>query len=185
MDSSLRSRSPALFTSKRDDWATPQVLRVQIHNLFGPITLDAAASPATTLIRSNWFGPAQKYPDRRDALTLEWNEPQWHRRGEPELVYLNPPYGRALPIWVAKAITCSQAGVPVLLLVPARTDTRWGQRILHEASSVIFLKGRLSFDNFGRAPFPSMLVYLSHADRRIPDQSSRLSALGTTLRSSG
>jgi hypothetical protein len=184
MSSSLRSRSPALFTSNRDDWATPQPFRVQIHNLFGPITLDAAASQTSTLVRSNWFGPAQRFPDRRDALTLHWNEPRWHRRGEPELVYLNPPYGRALPLWVDKAFACSDAGVPVLLLVPARTDTKWGQRLLTDAADVIFLPGRLSFDNVGRAPFPSMLVYLSQADMRNFEQSSRLSALGATMRSS-
>jgi phage N-6-adenine-methyltransferase len=185
MDSSLRTRSPALFTSRRDDWATPRALRAQIYDLFGPITLDAAASPKTTLVRSNWFGPAQKYPDRRDALALEWNEPQWHRRLQSKLVYLNPPYGRALPLWVDKAISCSRAGVPVLLLVPARTDTRWGQRLLHEASSVIFLKGRLSFDNVGRAPFPSMVVCLATKTHCLsPKNSTSLGKLGTSMCSS-
>ena len=185
MDISLRNRSPALFTSQRDDWATPRPLRAQIHDVFGPITLDAAASPTTTVVRSNWFGPAQKHPDRRDALTLEWNEPQWHRRGEPELVYLNPPYGRALPLWVDKAIACSQAGVPVLLLVPARTDTRWGQRLLMNAADVIFLAGRLSFDEVGRAPFPSMVVRLSTKTHCLSSKNSTsLRKLGTSMCSS-
>jgi phage N-6-adenine-methyltransferase len=183
MSSSLRSHSPALFTSNRDDWATPQALRVQIHNLFGPITLDAAASQTSTLVRSNWFGPSQCLPDRRDALALDWNEPRWHRRAEPRLVYLNPPYGRALPLWVDKAFACSDAGVPVLLLVPARTDTKWGQRLLTDAAEVIFLAGRLSFDNVGRAPFPSMLVLLSKNRLRTCEQSSSFDVLGTTMRS--
>jgi phage N-6-adenine-methyltransferase len=185
MSSPLRSRSPALFTSNRDDWATPQPLRVQIHNLFGPITLDAAASQTSTLVRSNWFGPSQNFPDRRDALTLDWTDPRGHRRGEPELVYLNPPYGRALPLWVDKAIACSDAGVPVLLLVPARTDTKWGQRLLTDAAEVIFLAGRLSFDNVGRAPFPSMLVLLSTKTHRGgPKNSSSVGNLGTPMCSS-
>jgi hypothetical protein len=185
MNSSLHHRSPALFTSHRGDWATPTGLRVQIHELFGPITLDVAATQKSALVRSNWFGPDHPCAQRRDGLILDWSQPSWHRRSTAELVYLNPPYGRALPIWVDKAIACSAAGVPVLLLVPARTDTKWGQRLLSNAADVIFLAGRLSFDNVGRAPFPSMMVLLSKNRCRTFEQSSRFNMLGTTMLSLG
>lgn len=38
-------------------------------------------------------------------------------------VWMNPPYGREIGAWMAKAWRSSQAGALVVCLVPARTDT--------------------------------------------------------------
>ena len=53
-----------------------------------------------------------------------------------------------------------QGGAEVVLLIPARTDTRWWHEdvIKHE---VRFVKGRLKFgDGKNSAPFPSALVVM-------------------------
>ena len=57
----------------------------------------------------------------------------------------------------------------VVLLVPARTDTRWFQNhILHRAE-VRFLPGRLKYEVNGQAgeaaPFPSMIVVMRTGER--------------------
>lgn len=57
----------------------------------------------------------------------------------------------------------------VVLLVPARTDTRWFQNhILHRAE-VRFLPGRLKYEVNGQAgeaaPFPSMIVIMRTGER--------------------
>jgi len=92
-----------------------------------------------------------------------------------ENVFLNPPYGRGLGVWVKKA--CEETNEPdganlVVLLIPARPDTRyWHNYILHTREGadfgyvdprwveVRFIKGRLKFgDQKNSAPFPSSLV---------------------------
>ena len=38
---------------------------------------------------------------------------------------MNPPYGRAIKAWLAKAFQASLEGALVVCLIPARTDTAW------------------------------------------------------------
>lgn len=55
----------------------------------------------------------------------------------------------------------SQAGTLVVMLVPARTDTKWFHDYIYhnEKAEIRFLKGRLKFGNSkNSAPFPSMVV---------------------------
>lgn len=56
-------------------------------------------------------------------------------------VWLNPPYSQ-VGIWLDKLARHRDGGIA---LVFARTDTEWAQRILPQASSVFFLKGRIKF----------------------------------------
>ena len=47
----------------------------------------------------------------------------------------------------------------VLVLMPARADTRYWHRYVAGRASIFFLRGRLRFDEKGTpAPFPSALV---------------------------
>lgn len=79
--------------------------------------------------------------------------------GGGETVFCNPPYGRNIGDWIRKASQeASKPDTLVVLLVPARTDTRWFQNhILHRAE-VRFLPGRLKYEVNGQAgeaaPFP-------------------------------
>ena len=84
-----------------------------------------------------------------------------------ETVYLNPPYGRELPKWIAKARREHEDGRAGLVvgLVPARTDTRWWHEDIAGHSDVWLLKGRLAFgDGAAPAPFPSALVVWGAGD---------------------
>ena len=77
-------------------------------------------------------------------------------------MYVNPPYGRDVGRWVAKARTTAASGVTVVMLLPARTDTRWFHADVYGVAEIRFLKGRLRFRLRGLslhpAPFPSMVV---------------------------
>ena len=49
-------------------------------------------------------------------------------------------------------------GIAVMLL-PARTDTKWFHDYVYKKAEIRFLKGRLRFNNAPEnAPFPSMIV---------------------------
>lgn len=132
----------ALLSSKKHDWATPQELFDKLNAEFG-FTLDAAASPHNAKCERYW--------------TFEDNA--LHQRWEG-VVWLNPPYGRDIKKWIAKAHTEAQKGATVVCLVPARTDAEFFQRMAFEhAAEIRFIKGRIKFMGAkDPAPFPTMLL---------------------------
>ena len=90
-----------------------------------------------------------------DCLALLW---------KASSVFLNPPYGRGLISWVARAdqeAALGRAGV-VFALVPARSDTGWWHNHIAGRADVWMLRGRLSFGKGGQpAPFASAIVVWS------------------------
>lgn len=74
-------------------------------------------------------------------------------------VFCNPPYGKELPKWVKKCYDESRVGTLVVMLIPARTDTKWFHEYIYGKAEIRFIKGRVKFgDSKNSAPFPSMLV---------------------------
>lgn len=74
--------------------------------------------------------------------------------------WCNPPYGRQIGKWVEKAVKEVKRGVPlVVMLLPARTDTKWFHDYCLPYGKIEFLRGRLKFGGCENpAPFPSMIV---------------------------
>lgn len=143
-----------LRSSNDPTWSTPRDFFTRINNEFY-FSLDAAALSNTTLVPDNWYGPDHPDETRRDAFKRNWTTDS--NGGQ---VWLNPPYGRVIGEWMAKANKEAKMGSIVVCLVPARTDTNWWHNycIQHE---VRFIRGRLKFgDGKGSAPFPSALVIM-------------------------
>jgi len=68
---------------------------------------------------------------------------------------------------MAKASAEQQRGNPTVMLVPARTDTRWFHDYVYGKPNVEirFLRGRLKFNGSKKdAPFPSMVVVFRPLD---------------------
>lgn len=133
----------ALYSSRSDDWSTPQQLFDQLDHEFH-FTLDAAASKENAKCR--------RYFDKEtDGLMQSW---------AAETVWCNPPYGRQIGAWMRKALTESRAsGTTVVMLVPARTDTNWFHQFVYHRAELRFVRGRLKFGGgHNSAPFPSMLA---------------------------
>lgn len=88
----------------------------------------------------------------------------FHRVGIGGAVFCNPPYGREIRKWVKKAHEEAQKiRYPIVLLIPARTDTSYFHDYIYDKAEIRFIRGRLRFtDDEGRvgdsAPFPSMVV---------------------------
>jgi len=131
----------ALFSSKSNSWETPQDLFDQLNREFG-FTLDVAAGPENA--------KCQKYfTEEDDAFKQDWTG----------IIWCNPPYGRTVGLWVEKAHTESILGATVVMLLPARVDTRWFHDWILGKAEIRFIKGRLKFGGSkNSAPFPSMLV---------------------------
>jgi len=78
-----------------------------------------------------------------------------------ERVFCNPPYGRGVDRWLAKA---REAKLAVYLL-PARTDTAWWHDYALKADEIRFIRGRLTFgDAKNPAPFPSVVLIYGSAE---------------------
>lgn len=85
-----------------------------------------------------------------DGLAIWWGD----------CAFCNPPYSEVSK-WVDKAIKECFFGCDVWLLVPARTDTRWFKKLYEFGCAFYFVFGRLSFNDKGSAPFPSVYVHLT------------------------
>lgn len=130
-----------MFSSKTDEWATPEDLFDALNREF-LFTLDAA---------DETNHKCQRYFDKAtNGLTQNWGG---------ETVFCNPPYGRQIGKWVRKAFDEAKAGALVVMLLPARTDTAWFHDYILEKAEVRFIRGRLKFGGCkNNAPFPSMVV---------------------------
>lgn len=84
-----------------------------------------------------------------DGLKIDWGKSN----------FVNPPYSQ-LKRWIEKSIQEHAKGRRVLLLIPARTDTKAFKLLFEYGSIITFISGRLRFNEANSAPFPSMLVDL-------------------------
>jgi len=134
------------YTSTADDWGTPQKLFDELNEEFG-FTVDVCANEHNFKVE-NYFDK------EKNGLTQVWDG----------VVWCNPPYGRDIKLWMAKALEAwsGGGGATVVCLVPARTDTAWWHDYAAKASEIRFIRGRLKFvkpgSNGDAAPFPSAIV---------------------------
>lgn len=130
-------------SSKTDDWATPQDVFDLLNDSFH-FTLDPAASESNHKC-------SRYFTKKQDGLKQSWKD---------EVVFCNPPYGREIGKWVKKAWEEHQNNhVKIVMLLPARTDTKWFHEYIYHKADIEFIKGRLKFGTSkNSAPFPSMIV---------------------------
>ena len=141
-----------LMTSTTDEWATPQGLFDKLNAVFN-FTLDVCATPDNTKC-------AKYFTKEQDGLKQDWGG---------AVIWCNPPYGREIGKWVE--LCAKHRGVAVML-VPARTDTRWWHDYINgnPDAQVRFLKGRLKFGNSkNSAPFPSAIVIFCNIKLEVKD----------------
>lgn len=133
--------SNVLFSSKSDDYSTPQYLFNTLNDEFH-FTLDPCATDENTKCD-------KYYTISENGLNFSWDR---------HCVFCNPPYSQ-IQKWVKKCAEEAQKGTTVVMLIPARTDTRWFHDYIYKKSEIRFIKGRLRFGNSkNSAPFPSMIV---------------------------
>jgi phage N-6-adenine-methyltransferase len=134
-------------SSTNQAWETPVALLETLHGVFGRFDLDPCA-PRRSRARVR---ARVHLTEEDDGLSVPW-------RGT---VFVNPPYGRTLATWVAKARSEVESGraKTVVALLPARPDTNYWHEHVAGRAAVFFLRGRLRFgDGKQSAPFPSALA---------------------------
>lgn len=86
----------AMFSSKTNDWATPQDFFDKL-NLEFRFTLDPCADASNHKC-------ARYYDREQDGLSRDW---------EGERVFCNPPYGKEIGKWVQKSFEESKRRIPL------------------------------------------------------------------------
>lgn len=138
--------SETLYSSRTDLWETPQDFFDKLNDEFH-FDLDVCAIPENAKCE-RFYSPEQ------NGLLQPWTGNVW----------CNPPYGRDIAKWIDKAQNeIKQNANVIVLLVHARTDTRWFHEYLYNKPNVElrFVKGRIKFGGAKyNAPFPSMIAIL-------------------------
>lgn len=140
----------ALYSSNRDDWATPQDFYDRLNEEFH-FTLDPCASPATAKC-------AKYYTAEDNGMVQDWGG---------ETVFCKPPYGRNIGQWCRKCRDeARKPNTTVVMLIHARTDTRWFHDFVYGFAELRFVRGRLKFGGSKTsAPFPSMIAIFKNTEQ--------------------
>jgi len=150
-----RALTSGMTSSESEEWYTPAWLIEKVRDcLDGNIDLDPASSElANTVVQA-----ARYYTIEQDSISLPW---------DAGALFLNPPYGDELLPFMRKLVDEHSAGhfQRALVLVPARTETRWFYLLRHHPR--VFFDSRISFMKPVNAetlvertdtPFPSALI---------------------------
>ena len=140
----------ATFTNKFDSikqkWNTPKELFDRLNKEFN-FEYDLAAESDNTLC-------SEFYSKEQDGLKQKWSGICW----------LNPPYGdktSKMVDWIKKSYNDTQANpnLTVVMLIPARTNTKWFANYCMKAAEIRFIIGRPKFgDCIHGLPQPLLLV---------------------------
>lgn len=133
------------FSQDSDEWATPAWLFQLLDREF-KFEVDVCATVESAKCR-RFFSIAE------DGLKRRWQG----------TCFMNPPYSE-YGFWIEKALRSSREDATVVCLIPARTDTSYWHDFVTKAKEIRFLRGRLSFNDFGTAPFPSAVVVFSPSE---------------------
>lgn len=143
-----------LFSKKSDEWATPQGLFDMLNEYYNFI-FDLACSKENCKTQNG-------FTIEDDSLNQSWVEITMNNSSG--WLWLNPPYSKCKE-FVEKAHQECLKGAKIVMLLPARTDTRWFHAFLYKKKyvNIEFIKGRLKFgDSKNSAPFPSMIITLNN-----------------------
>ena len=82
-------------------------------------------------------------------------------------LFINPPFSKMGEVskWVIKQAKLLN---DIYLLIPARTDTKYFRQLVNELGNrmhIIFITGRLKYNDAGSAPFPTMLIIIEQEEK--------------------
>ena len=141
-----------MFSTDTEHWSTPISLFEELNSEFD-FTLDACADTTNYKVK-------KYFNKKQNGLHQSWQN---------NVVWVNPPYGTGISAWIEKAYNECSDECTVVMLLPARTDTKWFHTFIYTNPDceIKFLKGRLKFSNSKTsAPFPSMVVVFKKKNGR-------------------
>ena len=117
------------------DRRTPKALFNELNDEFH-FELD----PCTSDEKEGWLGTPYYFTREQDGLAQDWTK--------YKSIFINPPFNQ-MPKWVDKSIeTCTKSDTTIVMLVPAKTETRWFHQLLNASclKEIRFTERRVTFD---------------------------------------
>lgn len=146
-------------------WQTPGWLVARIADVLGGIDLD----PCTAV--DNPCNAKRFYTVHNDGILQPWIT-------EGGGIYVNPPYGKTISHWIAKAMFTAQTGARIIMLLPSRTSSMWFHDLLAVKPEILLIRGRLRFRGATwDATFPSLLASMNVPMDGLRDLGARFSLL--------
>jgi site-specific DNA-methyltransferase (adenine-specific) len=124
----MRAKNNGRYNGNGRHWETPPEVFAPLDAEFR-FSLDPCAGPATAKC-------VRYFTEADDGLSQDWG---------CESVFMNPPYGREVAAWVAKARRAAEAGATVVGLLPASTDLAWWHDHVVGRAEVRYIRGRVRF----------------------------------------
>jgi site-specific DNA-methyltransferase (adenine-specific) len=155
-----------VWSADKDEWSTAQDFYDGLNSKY-KFTLDPSAD--ATNAKCSKF-----YTIDDDGLSKDW---------AGETVFCNPPYSKAKE-WMKKAFEESKkANTKIVMLVAARTDTKFFHDYCMKANEIFFVKGRLKFGGSkNSAPFPSMVVVFDKSNLKLSLRFAQMDTKGREFR---
>lgn len=124
------------YSKKTDDWRTPSKLYV-------------------ALMEKGYLDPCP-YKSPVNGLMYDFFNAK---------LFINPPFSK-MKEWIDWSIRqYFNNHCEVCLLIPARTDTKYFHELISYSPDIIFIKGRLHYnDSEKNAPFPSLFIRLKYSN---------------------
>lgn len=107
-------------------WSTPKAVFDKLNAEFR-FQVDVCAEAENTKCKF--------FFDRSFSLSCSWKGTCW----------LNPPYGKEIHLWLAKAREAAYKGATVVALIPGRTNAPWWHEHVMKAEEIRFVRKKMSF----------------------------------------
>ena len=125
----MRTRNNGRYNGNGREWGTPPEVFDPLEREFR-FDLDPCATP------ENAKCPLY-FTEAENGLEQDWGTAR---------VFMNPPYGREIYAWTAKAKDAASKGALVVGLLPASTDLAWWHDdVVDAGADVRYLRGRVRF----------------------------------------
>jgi hypothetical protein len=127
-----RGKNPDGDSDAPVEWYTPPIYIEMARRVLGGIDLD----PASNEVAQAWIQAAKYFTVVEDGLKQSWQGRVW----------CNPPYGRDVKRWLAKAITSYQSGdVDAAIVLLNRSGASWYRELRKKVAAVCEVDKRIAF----------------------------------------
>jgi len=127
-----RGKNPHGDSDAPAEWYTPPNYIEMARRVLGRIDLD----PASNEVAQAWIQAAKYFTVEEDGLKQSWAGRVW----------CNPPYGRGVKHWLAKAITSYQSGdVDAAIVLLNRNGAVWYRQLRRQVTAICEIDKRIAF----------------------------------------
>ena len=114
-----------------DNWATPQYLFDKLDKEFH-FEFDLCADTENS--------KCERYFTKEiDSLKQSWPSTRCYNGS----LWMNPPYGRSISLWMKKAYEHSRSGSRIVALVPNRSNAPWWHDYVMKAKEIRFIRKKV------------------------------------------